>query len=66
MTMNRLLNGAEAKGPVMSKDSSILGASGGGITPVGTASWGLMASEEWQGLHDSQYSLMDKLPLGQN
>ncbi len=63
--MNRLLNGAEAKGLVMSKVSSIHGASGGGIAPVRTGSWGLMASEEWQGPHDSQYSLMEELPRGQ-
>ncbi len=63
--MNRLLNRVEAKGPVMSKDSSIHGASGGGITPVRTASWGLTVSEEQHGPHDSQNSLMDELPLGQ-
>ncbi len=39
--MNRLEFGALVKGPVMSRDSSIHGVSGGGIAPVGTASWGL-------------------------
>ncbi len=63
--MNHLLNRAEKEGPVMSKDNSIHGASGGGLAPVGTVSWGLMVSEEWQGLHDAQYSLTDELPLGQ-
>ncbi len=63
--MNHLENGAEAKGPVMSRDSSIHGASGGGIAPVGTASWGLTASEEQHGPHNSQNSLMDELPPGQ-
>ncbi len=63
--MIHLENGAEAKGPVMSRDSSIHGVSGRGIAPVGTASWGLTASEEWHGPHDSQNSLTDELLPGQ-
>ncbi len=63
--MNHLENGVEVKGPVMSRNSFIHGASGRGIAPVGTASWGLTVSEEWQGVHDSQNSLMDELPPGQ-
>ncbi len=63
--MNRLLYGAEAKGLVMSRDNSIHGASGGGIAPIGTVSCGLTVSEDRQGLHDSQYSLIDEFPRGQ-
>ncbi len=63
--MNLLEKGALAKGPVMSRDSSIHGASGGGIVLVGTVSWGLTASEEQHRLHDSQNSFTDELPPGQ-
>ncbi len=63
--MNHFELGALAKGPVMSKESPIHGVSGGGIAPVGMASWGLTVSEEWHGPHDSQNSLMDELPPGQ-
>ncbi len=63
--MNHFEFGALEKGPVMSRDSSINGASGGGIVLVGMASWGLTASEEQLGPHDSQNSLMDELPPGQ-
>ncbi len=63
--MNHFEKGVLAKGLVMSRDSSIHGESGGGIALVGMASWGLTASEEWQGLHDSQNSLTEELLLGQ-
>ncbi len=63
--INLLLNGAEAKGPVISKDNSVHGASGGGIAPVGTVSCSLTASEDRQGPYDSQYSLIDEFPRGQ-
>ncbi len=65
MMMNLLEFGALEKGLVMSRDSSVHGASGGGIAPLGTASWGLMESEEWHEPHDSQNSLTDELPPGQ-
>ncbi len=63
--MNHLGLGALAKGPVISKESSVHRASGGGIAPVGMASWGLMVSEEQHGLHNLQNSLIDELPPGQ-
>ncbi len=65
MTLNLLEVGALAKGLVMSRDSSIHRASGVGIVPVGMASWGLTASEEWHGLHNLQNSFTDELPPGQ-
>ncbi len=63
--MNHLLYGAEAKGPVMSRDNSIHGASGGGIPPIRTVSCSLTASDDLQGPQDSQYSLIDEFPRGQ-
>ncbi len=57
--MNRLLYGAEAKGPVMSRDNSVHGASGGGIAPIGAVSCSLTASDDLQGPQETTTSIVE-------